>query len=709
MRIHLICFAFLLLVNAGFSQSKKVWIEEGDKCFGNKDYATALAWYAKVLDDTTVLKNTNVLPYNVQLVNKKFKTDSLSKVKKDTAKVVKSKVIDTSDVKQKKSRKNTLKYKSPEDYAAFQMAHTYRMLADYPNSLKKYEVCIQNAVPDARYYYALTLMNAEKYEEALKQFEQYTSSSPVNDSLVKEVQRKEAGCYLALDKANVNKTMEVAQLDTATFNKGNSSFSASYFGESTKLIFTSARIGNTVLDPKKDDGSYLCDLFLAENTNNVWSTPRNISTPVNTGEHEGAVCFHNNAIYFTRWNDIKPKEAGIYKANISGEKFFTPQKLLGLNMMGYISTHPFVTADGKKIYFSSNRPGGKGGMDIWVSDLDDNGFVGEPKNLGAPINTSGDEVTPFLHSTSGMFYFSSNGLSGFGGLDIFKSEYNSMDNSYGIPVNLNTPINSSKDDSYFVMEKSGLRGYFTSDRIDCDGGNCYKLFEYHSKPITFDISGYVYDFTTNEPIKEALVSIKNVSNDEESYFVVTDEKGYYFHELQPNTQYFVKAQKNKYFGDAASHSTKDKLETTHFEQDLFLNVIPAGEIQIEGIEYDFNSAALRPASLQSLDKIVDLLLLNDNLTVNLEANTDSRGNDAYNMKLSQSRAQSCVDYLVSKGIDKSRLNARGYGETNPIIPEKEINKLKAKSPEWEEAHQKNRRTAFKIVGESEINIIQISK
>jgi outer membrane protein OmpA-like peptidoglycan-associated protein len=274
---------------------------------------------------------------------------------------------------------------------------------------------------------------------------------------------------------------------------------------------------------------------------------------------------------------------------------------------------------------------------------------------------------------------------------------------------MNAPINSSKDDSYFVMDKSGLKGFFTSDRADCPGGNCYKLYQFMSMPVTFDISGIVFDGTTNEPMPLALVTIRNVHDDEEIYYVPTDEKGNYFVQLKANAEYFVKAQKNKFFGDAASHSTKDKTTTTHFEQDFFLSKIPEGEIEIEGIEYDFNSAELRPVSMKSLDKIVDLLVLNDNLSIDIEANTDSRGNDAYNMKLSQARAQSCVDYLVSKGIAASRLRSKGYGETNPLIKDDEINKMKKKSPEWEAAHQKNRRTALRIVGESEIKIINKGK
>ncbi|MBA3663733.1 MAG: OmpA family protein [Bacteroidetes bacterium] len=684
-----------------FSQSKKQWIEEGDICFKKKDYSTAIAWYLKVLDDTTVLKTAAVLPYEVKTVNMKFKKDSL-KNSKDSVKTA------TTDNKEKTKgkKKETLKQKAPQNYVLMQLGHSYFLNADYSNAIATYKQCADKNIEDAPYYYGQALMSGKNYKEALAELDKYVNSGPANDSLSKLAQKKEAGCYLALDSTQVIKTMQVIMYDTTVFNKGNSSFAAAYYKDSPKILFTSARKGNTVLNPKKEDPEYLCDLYSSELVDGNWTPAINIGAPINTSVHEGAAFINDKAVFFTRWSDENPNEAAIYKANNQAEKFFQPQKLDGaVNVKGYKSMHPFVTPDGKKLIFSSNRPGGKGGMDLWMCDLTESGMPGEAKNLGSPLNTAGDEVTPFLHGPSGMFYYSSNGSTGLGGLDIYRSEYNAIDNVFGIPANLNAPLNSSRDDSYFIMEKAGLRGFLTSDRADCPGGNCYKLYEFSSKPITFDVSGIVFDGTTNEPMPLAMVTVRNVHDDDDIYYVITDEKGFYSQELKANSDYFLKAQKNKFLGDAASHTTKDKTTTTHFEQDFFLSKIPEGEIEISGIEYDFNSAVLRPVSMESLDKIVDLLKLNDNLSVDLEANTDSRGNDAYNLKLSQARAQSCVDYLVSKGIDVVRLKSKGNGETNPLIKDEEINKMKKKSPEWEAAHQKNRRTALRIVGESEIKII----
>jgi outer membrane protein OmpA-like peptidoglycan-associated protein len=686
-----ILFVFGFVLNV-FPQSKVLWMEEGDKMFKLNDYATALMYYQKALDDTIVLQ-TYVLPYEIQMVNLKLKSKDSTTIKgKDTAKVT----------------LNGLKTISKYDYLLFQLAESYRLSADYNNAVVAYKKCVDRGVfEDARYHYAMSLMQAKRYQEALNEFEKYVSSEPKNDSLMSIAQKKEASCYFAMDSSNVKRQIRVAQLDTNVFNKGTSSFAPMYYLSPTKVIFTSARKGGTIKNPKKEDAEYLCDLYWTEFKDSVWTPAVNFGSMVNSSAHEGAAYYTpDDVMLFTRWMDDKMNEAYIYKAKSSNGGFFLPQKLgPNINVQGYKTMHPCVNFNGTKLYFSSNRPGGRGGFDLWVCDIDESGNFGEAKNVGAPVNTGGDEITPFFHPVSHVLYFSSNGLPGLGGYDIFTSEYNENDGVYAFPKNVNAPINSSKDDAYLIMERTQGRGFFASDRADCPGGNCYKIYEFFNEPVKFDVNGIVFDGETNEPMAGALVTILDPHGNQEPIFVVTDDQGNYFAELKPNMEYFMKGQKNKYLADAASIATKGKTETTHFQQDFVLNKIPAGEIEIEGIEYDFNSAALRPKSMENLDKIVDLLKLNDNLQVEIEANTDSRGNDAYNMKLSQARAQSCVDYIVSKGVPAERLTAKGFGETNPLIKEAEINKLKKKSPEWEAAHQRNRRTALKVVGESQIKII----
>ncbi|HWY38065.1 MAG TPA: OmpA family protein [Bacteroidia bacterium] len=682
MKKFVIAACFILLSLGVFSQSKKLWLIYADDAYKQKDYATAINYYSKVLDDTTIL-DLFVLPYEVQMVNLPMKD------LKDTSKTKNGKVTKVS------------KY----DYILHQLGHAYQLNSDYGNASVYLKKSFDRLVyTEDEYYYGLALMQLKKYKEAMNEFESYSISSYKTDSLLKQAQHQMASCFFAQDSINnQHKQIRVKMMDTAIINKGSANFAPMYYGSPTKLIFTSARKGGVVNDPDKQDSKYLCDLWYTELKDSGWTKPHNFGRPVNTGLHEGAGIISVDEIMFlTRWSDNNRSEAFIYMAKMQDGKFFECLKLdKNVNIAGYKSIHPYVSFDGSKLYFSSNRPGGKGGMDIWYCDIDENGNTGEPHNLGASVNTPGDEVSPFFHQVSSTLFFASNGHSGLGGLDIFKSSYNVDDTTYTMAKNLGLPINSSKDDAYLIMERTQSKGYFASDREDCQGGHCYDIYEFDNEPIEFDISGFVYDAATNFPIQSALVTVKDVHGDIEPFFLITDEKGYYSSVLSPNMEYFMKAQKNKYFADAASVMTKGKTETTHFTQDFFLNMIPGGDVVIEGVEYDLNKATLRPKSMEILDKIIEMLKLNTNLSIELNSHTDTRGSDVYNMKLSQARAQSCVDYMISKGIAKERLIPKGYGETKPLVSDADIDKLPTKD-EKEVQHQKNRRTAFRVISESDV-------
>jgi outer membrane protein OmpA-like peptidoglycan-associated protein len=474
-----------------------------------------------------------------------------------------------------------------------------------------------------------------------------------------------------------------------------------YWNSSNKLLFTSARKGGVILDPEKQDSRYLCDLYYTELKDTGWIKPVNFGRPVNTGLHEGSnVISSDDIMFFTRWSDANRNEAFIYMAKMKDGLFYEAYKLSEtVNKVGYKSIQPYVSFDGTKLFFSSNKPGGLGGFDLYVCNIDENGITGEAKNLGPTINTFKDEATPFFHTISNTLFFSSNGHTGIGGLDIYKSALNTDDSIYAMPKNLGTPINSSKDDAYFILDRIQTKGYFASDREDCLGGNCYDIYEFENEPIMFDISGTVTNYVTDEPIAGALITIKDVSGENEPLFIITDDKGYYTTPLKENIQYFLKAQKKSFQASSASASTKGLTETAHLIQDFVLDVIPEADVVIEGIEYDLNKTTLRPKSMEVLDKIYEYLILNDNFSIEINAHTDTRGSDKANQILSQGRAQSCVNYLIGKGIDMKRLLPTGYGETKPLISDKEIAIMVPKSEEFEAAHQKNRRTAFRVIKE----------
>ena len=522
-----------------------------------------------------------------------------------------------------------------------------------------------------------------------------------NDSLKNVFQKSLSSCYFALDSNSNKRLITVKKMDTIVFNAGTSNFAPMYWNSSSKLLFTSARKGGVILDPEKQDSRYLCDLYYTELKDTGWMKPVNFGRPVNTGLHEGSSVISSDEImFFTRWSDANRDESFIYMAKMKDGLFYEAYKLSEtVNKAGYKAMQPYVSFDGTKLFFSSNKPGGQGGFDLYMCNIDENGFTGIAKNLGPTINTAKDEVTPFYHTISNTLFFSSNGHTGIGGLDVYKSSLNTDDSIYSTPKNLGTPINSSKDDAYFILDRVQTKGYFASDREDCPSGNCYDIYEFENEPIIFDISGTVTDYDSFEPIPSALITIKDVSGDDEPMFLITDDKGFYSTPLKENKQYFLKAQKKGYQASAASATTRGLTETTHIVQDFTLSIIPKEDVVIEGIEYDLNKATLRPKSMEILDKIYDYLQLNDNFSIEINAHTDTRGSDKLNLKLSQARAQSCVDYLLSKGIAKDRLIPTGYGETKPLISDAEIAKMVPKSPEFEAAHQKNRRTAFRVMQE----------
>ncbi|MCD6068479.1 MAG: OmpA/MotB domain protein [Bacteroidetes bacterium] len=690
-----IIFLFFCLVPGLFlAQSKKLWLKQADELYVKKDYASALVYYKKVLDDTSIL-NESVLPYETQLTN--LKTKSF----KDTAAV---KVP-------KKADEKVSKY----HYITHQIAMCYYFIHDYDNAVPQLMRSMNlGSYVDDKYYYAKALMNKQKYNEAMDTYEAYMMIKPVNDSLYNRAQHEIANCYYALDSANnMHKQIIVRMMDTLNFNRGTSNFAPVFWGSPTKLIFTSARMGGVLTNQEKqspEESMYLCDLYWTEQHDGQWSKPHNFGRPLNSGFHDGAGAMDADEImYFTRWNDINRNESAIHMARGKDNHFFEAQRLdQTINLPNYKSAHPFVTFDGTTMFFSSNIPGGLGGMDIWYTKLDEEtGMPGPVHNLGAPINTPGDEVTPYFHVTSGTLFFSSNGHIGMGGLDIFKSHLNPDDSLYAIPVNVGQPINSSKDDAYYILERAQSKGYFASDRQDCVGGHCYDIYEFDNEKIEFDLSGHVYDFDSGDPIANALVTIKDVHGETEPLYLQTNDEGFYSTPLEPDKEYFLKAQKKSYLAAMANLATLGLTASQHFDQDFNLSKQPTGDVVIEGIEYDLNKTTLRPASKLVLDKVYDLLHLNDNLSMEINAHTDTRGNDKYNMKLSDGRAKSCVDYLVSKGIPKSRLIPVGYGETKPLISDEEIAKM-ATDEEKELAHQHNRRTAFRIIGETNLKIIQAS-
>lgn len=677
-RIVVLFFLSTFIVGS-FAQTKREYLEYGDAAFKNGDYNTAINLYLKVIDKGTTADYTR--PYEVKPYSPPAKKNK--DAVKDTTKAVKPPVD------------------AREIYVTHQVAESYRLNRDYNNAELWYKKSMDyksEEYPYEKFWYADALMKNKKYGAANINLDEVMTMSEGKDSLIfAQAKLKIAGCYLAVDTSNSRTDVIVTELDSI-FNAGTASFAVNYYGDPNTIQFTSAREMSTVSDPKKQNPKFIADIYTVHKTNDKWNDVKKVEGPVDTEMHEGAgtLTLDRTAFYFTRWSTTNKNECSIYLCKQMNDKWLAAEKLNdNVNLAGYKTMHPTLSPDGSVLYFSSNRPGGFGKMDLWYINIDDDGRpAGNPINMGSLFNTSEDEVTPFFHYYTSTLYFSSDGHPGYGGLDVFRSTFNS-DSLWSKPKNMGTPVNSSKDDAYFVMERSQQHGFVSSDRkecADCSGGACYRIYSIDKEPNVYDLRGTVYNAETNAIIPNALLTFKDIRGNREEFYLITDAEGKYFTPLEEGWDLFIKAQKNKFFGDGGNVTTVGILETTHFIKDFFLSPIPAGDIVIPGIEYDYDKATLRPASKKILDDLYDFLMLNNNLSVEISSHTDERGSDAYNMKLSQERAKSVVDYLIEKGVPKERLVAQGYGETKLLVP-------KATT---EEEHQKNRRTAFRPIKEGVI-------
>ncbi|MCC6702504.1 MAG: OmpA family protein [Fluviicola sp.] len=677
------------------AQSKRLFIFNGDKSFSEMDYPNALASYQLALSDSVGLKAL-VLPYEVQITNQKLPKTQVQ-------------VDSTTSV--------TL-----EQYLHHQIAWCYYRLHDY----KQAEIHLQSTVnedayPHDRFYFGESLMNNRKYDDAITQFETYVRSNKADDDLAHKAQVSMTGCLFAKEEFNKTRDVFIKLADTAVFNAGTANFATMYFDHDKRLMFTSARPGGVIID-ETQQSEYLCDLYWTElQENGEWTKATNFGRPLNSAQHDGASTFNNNdVIFYTRWSEEKRTEQHIYLARFLNMKFYEAYKLDStVNYPGFKSIQPYVSMDGKTLYFSSNRPGGLGGMDIWKIAIDSVGnTLGQPENLGPMVNTDEDEMTPFFHEVSSTLFFASKGHGSIGGLDIYKSFFDRETASFNLAKNMGVPINSSFDDAYMMWDSKLSKGFFSSDRQPCEGGSCYDIYEVLNEPIHIYLSGTSYDKTTEEILPNCKLTFKDVKGEMPSFTMMTDENGHYEKELSFGMEWFIKCQKENYFADATSVNTNSMTQTTTITRDFYLAPIPTKEIEIEGIEYDFNSDKLRPSSMLVLDQLKEFLDLNNNISIEINSHTDARGSDVYNLDLSQRRAKSCVDYLVSKGIDPKRLIAQGFGETQPntlvgtdkkpmldaegnpiILTEAYIEAFKNKA-EKDRLHQKNRRTAFKVLKSS---------
>jgi len=652
-----------------YAQTASDYVKAADAFYEKGDYYSAAINYEKFLTGKTGPKVGGYNPYVVQKVSQK------------------SAAINPA------SRKEMI----------FKLAESYRMLHYYSNAETYYKeaMAIPGQYPTAGYWYAKSLKANNKTAEAEVAFNEYLAANTADDEYTKDAKKELANISFA---KNELKKKDLYKYKVSTMNALSDGKGATYaaaFSSDGSLVYTTTKPDTTTVAPGKNPYTNKLVKTTLSETGLGSGEKLDIPTTANYEQGVGSLSPDGSKLVLTRWIMEKGKKASaLYVTEKTGASWSAPTKLgTEVNKEGSNSQQPFITTDGKWLLFSSDREGGSGKFDLWYVSLDAS-FApsGTATNLGSSINTDGDDEAPFYHAPSQTLVYSSNGKLGMGGLDFFYSKGNFS--TWETPKNMGYPVNSVKDDLYY--NTSDKKSIWNNALISSDRNSpcCLELFAFDKMKVQKTITGKVVDCNGSTALSGATVTITSENgkviatkttgvngsyelklDDYEALKIGASLPGY----KENSIDVIVPAdQEMEGMATPAICLTKPVVDTM---------VVPEinEEVVLDDVLYDFGKANLKKSSLGALDKLILLMQANPTITVELGAHTDNIGSDAYNQILSEKRATACLKYLVSKGIDASRLTSKGYGETEPIA-ENTIN-----GKDNPKGRAKNRRTAFKVL------------
>lgn len=555
---------------------------------------------------------------------------------------------------------------------------------------------------DAQYYLGLAVKNQGEYEKAKLIFQNFIAISENEGKLVYEHAKARLelkGCEYALN-------LEMEQPAYRVKNAGeNVNGPYADFGpelRNNELIFSKISSGQVLEEQGKHANA---QLYSSEIYQDQFALAQNFSSILNNGDFY--VCNPNftadgKIVYFAKCNSEASfkNTCSIFKSELQNGIWTEPVALnASINEPNSSNSHPqiIVQEDGIEVlYFTSDRTSGKGGKDIWYAYKNENGDFGRARNMGAPINTKYDEVSPFYHQASNTFYFSSDGKASFGGLDIFKSER--VDEEWSMPLNMDTPVNSSLDDYDFILTNDGAKGFLVSNRVGTttlkNATCCDDIFELRTTEINLSVKGVLYAENKDgrAVIEKAVVNLKNLTeqtvekisyNGKEFVAPLTEESDY---ELRASTEGFEDV--------VYTFTTKGLVQSDTLQYDLFFRNRTSFNNQVIGtIYYEYNQAQLTATAPKTLEQVVSFLKEYPNAIVEVNAHTDGNGDEAYNMDLSKGRCEAAVNYLTFNGVSKDRIEKHWYGESQPAASE--TNEDGSDNPD---GRALNRRTEFKVKG-----------
>lgn len=568
--------------------------------------------------------------------------------------------------------------------AYLSLGGVYGELKDYNNSILNYQKAFAIDSDYSKFYllpYSINLAGAGKFSEALNAINNFVILPNLNEKSKKSALYRKS-CY------------EFAVNYAATHATGNYEFAPVNLGDSVNSAaseyYPSITIDDSILVFTRRSQGIREDFIESTLKPGGYSKAELIKGDINAEPSKGAINISQDGEWLLFAGNFA-KGFGNFDLYIS---YDTPTGWsepvnLGANInTEFWESSPSLSPDKNALYFSSDRPGGYGGKDLYVS-YRVNGKWQPAINMGSEVNTAGDEIAPFIHADNQTLYYTSDGLPGYGGTDIYVM-HSIGDKQWSKPENLGYPINTIQNEGSLFVASDGLTAYYASDRADTKG--FLDLYKFSLKPEvrpvkTLYVKGYVTDAKTSKGLPCA-VELSVDSSQQVLSSVQTDETGYYFITLPVNKNYTFTVNRKGYLFYSDVFDLADKHSDSVYEKNIQLEPVELNAtVRMKNIQFATKSFQLEPVSMIELNKLVQLMNENASMKIQINGYTDNVGNDADNLKLSQSRAKSVVDYLISKGIDAKRLASKGFGETQPVADNS-----------TEEGRALNRRTEFIVTG-----------
>ncbi|MGC1243841.1 MAG: OmpA family protein [Chryseosolibacter sp.] len=573
--------------------------------------------------------------------------------------------------------------------AYYRLGIIYMSLKDFPSAIRNFEhgVSLTDDIRKQKvFWYDLgeSYFTAGQYEKAQETISKFLKAEIQNRVKIDRARLLMSNIEFAKDNQKKNSAYRLKELSDTV-----NAFVMQYFpvltADQQQLIFTRRTGGG----PNDDE-----DLVISrKEARGRWGVPESLSKNINTRLNEGTCTISADGRKLIFTSCVGRQGYGscdLFQSVLTGDEWTEPKNLGPLVNSAEWESQPSLSADGRTLYFVSDRRGGAGRRDIWVTNLNESGQWTRARNVGKPVNTQYDEISPFIHVNNRVLYFASNGLVGFGGYDIFFSERDSS--SWSNPKNIGSPVNNHEDQFSLFITADGKKGYYSHEEIREGGYTSSRIYEMdipEENQIRYKsnyVKGIVRDKKTRQPLA-ATIELINLENNEMESLVSSDSiSGAYLIVLTQGAEYALYVNRKAYLFRSLNFNYSALRDYEPIVLDIDLEKAEKGTTAVlQNIFFDVDKYDLKEKSVTELRKILRFLKENPSFKVEISGHTDNVGADAYNLQLSQRRAQSVFNYLVESGIDARRLSPEGYGAAKPLAPNTS-----------EEGRRQNRRIEFKL-------------